>query len=341
MRRYDRITEMSRWRHLLVASIGGGAVVVIMPAAKAQGVIMCTNCSEEVTTIANDLAVAANWVTQLERMTAQITQQIAIFQQLSGVTNVNGMATVLNQAGNFNQMNSFGNVPAQLGGAGGGIGAAYQAANGNALPVGSPMPLLNAVQTVFNQRAGSLASVQGISAQLLANSNVILGGLRTLQQLIDNQPSSQLMGGMNSRLSAYQGNINSQQYQLSQAQVFANAQQKVFDQREQQAVYCSQAAWANDNPSLTGAGLNLGATNCVGGAGAVGVPVAGVGTGGVVLAGATVPATGGAGTAAGEVDVSGFDTAPAPAAASTATALPVPPIPATTPPPVVDDLGID
>jgi hypothetical protein len=203
------------------------------------------------------------------------------------------------------------------------------------------MPLLAAVQTVFNQRAGSLASMQGISAQLLTNSNVILTGLRTLQQLIDNQPSSQLMGGMNSRLSAYQGNIASQQYQLLQAQAFASAQQKVFDQKEQQAVFCSAYGWANDNPSLTGTGLNLGATNCVGGVGAVGVPVVGVGTGGVVLAGAALPATGGGGTAGGEVDIGGFDAPPALASASTATALSTPPIPPTTPPSVVDDLGSD
>jgi hypothetical protein len=314
---------MIRGRHAVVA-IG---FLALTHGARAQ--VVCLNCFDEPTAIAENLVTAANWVTQLERMTAQIEQQIAIFQQLSGVTNVNGMATILNQAGNFNQMSSFGNVPAQLMGAGGGIGAGYQAANGNALPVGSPMPLLATVQTVFNQRAGSLASVQGISSQLLANSNVILGGLRTLQQLIDNQPSSQLMGGMNSRLSAYQGNINSQQYQLAQVQAFANAQQKVFDQRERQAVYCSQAAWANDNPSLTGAGLNLGAPNCVGGAG------------GVVLAGATVPATGGAGTAGGVADTGGFDTAPPTAAGPTATAPPVPPIPPTTQPPAVDDLGID
>jgi hypothetical protein len=326
---------MIRGRHAIVA-IG---FLALTHGARAQ--VVCLNCFDEPTAIAENLVTAANWVTQLARMTAQIKQQIAIFQQLSGVTNVNGMATILNQAGNFNQMGSFGNVPAQLMGAGGGIGAGYQAANGNALPVGSPLPLLAAVLTVFNQRAGSLASVQGISSQLLANSNVILSGLRTLQQLIDNQPSSQLMGGMNSRLSAYQGNITSQQYQLAQVQTFANAQQKVFDQREQQAVFCSAYGWANDNPSLTGAGLNLGATNCVGGAGAVGVPVAGVGTGGVVLAGATLPATGGAGTAGGEVDIGGFDTPPATAAGSTATALPTPLIPPTTPPPVVDDLGSD
>ena len=47
------------------------------------------------------------------------------------------------------------------------------------------------------------------------------------------------MAGMNARLASYQGNINSQQYQLSQMQAFASAQQKVFDEQEKQAVFCS------------------------------------------------------------------------------------------------------
>jgi hypothetical protein len=311
---------MIRGRHI------AAAVGFLAMTHGAQAQIVCANCFDEPTALAENLITAANWVTQLARMTAQIEQQIAIFQQLSGLTNVNAMAAILNTAGNFNQMSTFGNVPGQLQGEGGGVGAGFQAANGNALPIGSPMPLLNAMQTVYNQRAASLASVQGISSQLLANSNVILAGLRTLQQLIDNQPSSQLMGGMNSRLSAYQGNINSQQYQLQQAQTFANAQQKVFDQREQRAVFCSDAGWANDNPPLTGAALNLGAAHCVGagtgifaGAGILG---AGLGTG------AAAP-----GTTTATVDIAGFDTAPA---TTTTAALPVPPIPPAAAP--ADDL---
>jgi Type IV secretion system proteins len=243
--------------------------------ARAQASVLCLNCTDETTTLLNDAAVALNWVTQLERMTAQIQQQILIFQQLSGLTNVNAMAGVLNQAGNFNQMNNFGNVPAMLQGAGGGIGAAYQAANANVLPVGSTIPIVNVTNTVFNDRAASLASIQGISGTLLVNSNVILNGLRTLQQLIDQQPSSQLMGGMNARLAAYQGNINSQQYQLSQMQAFANAQDKVFEQKVQQAGYCADLDLVNSTQSLTGAGPNVGAAHCAVGGGAAAVPVAG------------------------------------------------------------------
>jgi Type IV secretion system proteins len=265
--------------------------------ARAQASVLCLNCTDETTTLLNDAAVALNWVTQLERMTAQIQQQILIFQQLSGLTNVNAMAGVLNQAGNFNQMNNFGNVPAMLQGAGGGIGAAYQAANANVLPVGSTIPIVNVTNTVFNDRAASLASIQGISGTLLVNSNVILNGLRTLQQLIDQQPSSQLMGGMNARLAAYQGNINSQQYQLSQMQAFANAQDKVFEQKVQQAGYCADLDLVNSTQSLTGAGPNVGAAHCAVGGGATAVPVAGA-----------APAVG--------ADTGGFDTP-----------LPVPPIP--------------
>jgi hypothetical protein len=242
--------------------LGGGAPVT------------CTNCETLAHTIVNDALITAQWVTQLERMEQQLQQQIAIFSQISGLTNVNAMAAVLNQANNFNQMNSFGNVPTLLQGAGGGIGAGYQAANGNVLPVGSAMPLMNAVAEVYNQRAGSLATVQGISAQLLTNSNVILAGLHTLQQLIDGQPSTQMMLGINSRLAAHQGNINSQQYQLAQAQAFADAQQKVLDQKLELASFCSDYAWANSTHSLTGAGIDLGAARCTAVTGVVAAPVA-------------------------------------------------------------------
>ena len=69
-------------------------------------------------------------------------------------------------------MNSFGNVVGMLQGGGGGIGAAYQEVNTVFMPTaGSPMPQLNTLATLFkDHRAGSLATVQGISAQLLANS---------------------------------------------------------------------------------------------------------------------------------------------------------------------------
>ena len=238
-------------------AVFAGVIALTSTSAMADAVV-CLNCYDEPTAVLNAAAVAANWVTQLERMTAQIQEQILIFQQLSGLTNVNAMAGVLNQAGNFNQMNSFGNVPAMLQGAGGGIGAAYQAANANVLPVGSTIPIVNVTNTVFNDRAASLASIQGISGALLVNANVILNGLRTLQQLIDQQPSSQLMGGMNARLAAYQGNINSQQYQLSQMQAFANAQDKVFEQKVQQAGYCADLDLVNSTQSLTSAGRMLG-----------------------------------------------------------------------------------
>ena len=295
--RFKGVLVSKRW---LIA-----AALVLMPAA-GHAQIVCANCTEELTAQANNVVVAANWVTQLERMTAQVTQQINIFQSLSGLTNVNAMAAVLNQAGNFNQFASFGNVAQQLMGAGGGIGVGYQAANGNELPVGSVMPLMAANAAVFNARAGSLATVQGISTQLLTNSNVILAGLRALQGLIDGQPTSQLMSGMTARLAAYQGNINSQQYQLSQMRAFANAQDKVFEQKQQLASYCSDYAWANATKSLTGAGLNLGAAHCTGNAGVATAPV--------VANAPAAPAV--AGTA-------GFDTP----TTTAANALPVPPIP--------------
>jgi hypothetical protein len=269
-----------------VAGIAGVVLTLTSTSAMAQAVV-CTNCFDELTAVAQNVVTAANWVTQLARMTQQIQEQILIFQQLSGLTNVNGMAAILNQAATFNQMNSFGNVAAMLQGAGGGIGAAYQEANVVFMPTaGSPMPQLNTLATLFNHRAGSLATAQGVSAQLLANSTVILSGLMTLQHEIDAIPSAQTMLGINSRLASYQGDINTQQYQLAQMRAFAAAQQKVFDEQEKQAVFCADYHWAADNPSLTGAGLNVaGEGHCAvaGGAVAAAAPVAAapaIGTGG-------------------------------------------------------------
>ena len=286
--------------------VGGGAPVV------------CTNCETLPHSILNDALIAAQWISQLDKMVAQLQQQTNIFHSLSGLTNINAMVPVLNQAGNWNQMGTFGNIPLQLQG-GAGIGAAYQAANGNAMPVGSLMPLMATSAAVFNQRAGSVATVQAVSAELLNNSNIILAGLKALQGLVDHQPTTQQMVGIQSRIDTYQGNINSQQYQLSQMQSFANAQDKVFDQKMQMANYCSAQAWANSTHPLTGAGINLGAAHCpVGAAGVVGVPVAGIaGGGGAVTAGVAGTGTaiiGAGGVVTGFTDTAGFDTAPAAAA---------------------------
>jgi hypothetical protein len=242
------------------------------------------------------------------------------------------MVTVLNQAGNYNQMNGFGNVPGMIQGNGfgnlGATGQGYLNQNTVFMPtMGSPMPQLNTLATLYNRRAGSLASAQAISSTMLANSNVILTGLRALQQLIDTQPSSQLMGGMNGRLAAYQGNINSQQYQLSQMQAFASAQEKVFDEQEKQAVFCSDYHWVNDTKSLTGAGLNIGGTgNCA--IGAAATPLAGnVGIGAPAAGGAGLGTTGTAVPAATVIDTGNFDTPvnpPIPATAASTGAFDTP-----------------
>ena len=303
--------------------------------------VVCTNCETLSHSVLNDAATAASWVTQLARMTTQIQQEIAIFQQLNGKTATGAMATVLNQAAMFNQLGAMGNIPGQLGGTTSGLGAAYLSANRLALPVGSVIPLVHTTSTIFNNRAGSLASVQGMTAQMMTSTNTILTGLQQLQVLIDQQPSAQTMLGINSRLASYQGDINTQQYQLNQMKAFADAQQKVFDQQQHQAGFCADADWVNATQSLTGAGATVGAANCAAGAG--GAVVAG---GGVTLAGGALGGIIG-GTAGGTaVDDGGFDT---PADGGTTTAgtttagntLPVPPVPpaATPAAPVATDVA--
>lgn len=243
-----------------------GAVGLAAPAvAQAQGTVYCENCTDEVTTLTDQIAVLAQWGQQLASMTQQIEEMIQIYHQLSGLTNVNGMVAVLNQAGNWNAMNSMGNVPQILqGGAGGAFGAAGQFQLPQ-MPVSNQMPLLTAMQGLYNQRTSSLAGVQGIAYNLMGTANTVLAGLQALQLLIDGQPSAQQMLGINARLQSYQGNIASQQYQLQQAQMFANAQARVMDEREKNAVSCSYYNWFSQTQSISGGGLTMTAPNCPGG----------------------------------------------------------------------------
>jgi hypothetical protein len=295
----------SLWRDLIGCAVVIGIFVASSSSPKAQQIVSCVNCTDEVTTVINDAAVLAQWATQIADMVNQIRQEITIWQQLSGLTNVNSLVTVLNQAVNFDSLSTYGNIPQMLQGSGfgvGGLGQSYATANTYFMPsAGSVMPLLNEVETLFNQRGASLANTQAIAAQLLATSTTTLNGLLQLQQDIDQQPNVQQMGGIHARLTSYQGDISSQAYQLQQVRLFASAQKQVFDQQEQQAVLCSAYSWASNTQPLSGAGLTVTGTGTACTTGRATIPVAG--TGGRILTG-----TGSGGSAATAAEAGTFDT---------------------------------
>jgi hypothetical protein len=229
------------------------------------GVIVCANCYDQTTGIASDVLTAANWVTQLAHMVTTIENVITVWQMLSGLTNVNAMAAILNSSAYFNAMNSFGNVPLMIQGGGfgslGGLGGSYLNSNTYFMPtVGSPMPMLNQTANLFALRGNSLASIQAIAATSLVTANTILTGLMALQKLIDVQPSNQFMAGLAGRLHSFQGNIQSQQWQLQQMQTFAAAQERVFEEQQRQANFCSAVTWSQHTASLSGVGLTIGGT---------------------------------------------------------------------------------
>ena len=62
------------------------------------GVIVCANCYDQTTGIASDVLTAANWVTRLAHMVTTIENVITVWQMLSGLTNVNAMAAILNSS---------------------------------------------------------------------------------------------------------------------------------------------------------------------------------------------------------------------------------------------------
>jgi hypothetical protein len=242
------------------------------------GGITCSNCYTQ-------MSGTANAATEILKMIAQIEQLISIFTMLSGNTNVNSMMAVLNTAPVWNQMGSFGNVPVMVQGGGlSSMGASYYAANTIYMPGASTMPYMNTIAMIEQRQAYSLANIQGMASSLLVTSNTILTALHGLQLLVDQQPSNQTMAGINSRLASYNGNIQSQYYQLGQMQAMAQAQQQVYEQQRRQAAFCSSVNWFNDRPAyFFGAGPTVSGS----GAGCTGGLSSGFGTsvGGIPVAG--------------------------------------------------------
>lgn len=268
---------------LSIPGLGGGG----------GGTVTCTNCYTQLSGVADSAL-------QVAKLIIQIEQLIQIFTMLSGNTNVNSMVAVLNSTAVWNQMGSFGNVPGLLQGGGFvGNGAAYYASNTYFMPGVSSMPYQTALSTITQNRAISLANIQAMSSSLLTTSNTILTGLLALQRLVDAQPSNQLMAGMNSRLASYNGNIQSQYYQLGQMQAFAAAQERVWVEQEKQARFCASVKWFNDRSYIGGVGPTVSGsgTACVGGIGGSGV-VAGAGVGTAGVGGGIIPvgSVGGLGT---------------------------------------------
>jgi flagellar biosynthesis chaperone FliJ len=269
--------------------------------------VVCVNCVDEPTTLLNDAFVAAQWATQLSQMAntvsnleQQLTQQIAIYKSLTNLTNVQQIATILQQPGNFNSMQSFGNVPAMIQGGGGegslaGAIASLQQSNAYYMPqAGAPsgMPLLDATIGSFNARSNSNAAVQAVSQQLLANSNTQLAGLKNIQDQLDASPDEKTATALNGRLAAYQANVAAQRSQLQQVALYAHTQEAVFQEQDRQAVFCADVAYYNSRKSLSGTGITIpGASGATCGSGpgqggGAGV-VAANGSGGVVPASLT------------------------------------------------------
>jgi Type IV secretion system proteins len=291
------VAVLSAWAVPARAQIPGlGSIPGLGGLGGGAGGITCSNCYTQ-------LSGTTNAATEILKMIAQIEQLIQIFTMLSGNTSVNSMAAVLNSAAVFNQMGSFGNVPVMIqGGAVGSMGASYLAANTIFMPGASNMPYMNTVALIEQRQATSLANLQGMATSMLITSNTILVGLMQLQRLIDAQPSNQLMAGVNSRMSAYNGNIQTQQYQLAQMQAMANAQRQVYEQQRRQAGFCSSVSWYNDRQYYYGAGPTVSGsgTGCVGGGGLVaggfGASPGSIAGGGIVLASASPNGIGGLGS---------------------------------------------
>jgi hypothetical protein len=252
-------------RRLILA---GGVALWLLPApSHAQDAVLCVNCDTEIGSIARQAEIIAQWVKQIADMEAQLAEQILIFESLTGLTSVMSLVSQLNTLTYQNPMAQIGGVMGIVGGQSGGSLSAsiaqLQAQNNIIVPTASgPMPLARELMIITTGRSNSVFGIQAIAGELLTRSHVIMAGLLSLQQSIDTMANVQHMGAIGNRINTYQGDIQSQAYQLQQVQAYWRAQQDAYDLREQQAWSCSAHSWAANTQALGSNGLDFASSTC-------------------------------------------------------------------------------
>src|SRR4051794_41053958 len=101
--------------------IAAGVALLLMPApSRAQEVVVCPLCAQEPSEIARQAQTIAEWVRQIGLMEQQLSEQILIFESITGLTDVMSLVSQLNTLTYQNPMAQIGGVMGIVGGQDGG-----------------------------------------------------------------------------------------------------------------------------------------------------------------------------------------------------------------------------
>lgn len=207
------------------------AAVLLLPAMQAQAQIVCANCTEELTAQINYIAVAANWLSQLEQMREHY-QQLVYTVDLLRHLSPQSMTTAAGLLSNAQHLP--GSAPGELpdlnyGRHLSGAGTAFYDQNHYYTPEGTDF----AAQEM-KRREMATANLQGEAQTSITAINERLAGLNQLQASIPAQPDVTAVSAINARISSEQNFLANETSRVNQLAMLQQTQARVDQQRAEQ-----------------------------------------------------------------------------------------------------------
>jgi type IV secretion system protein VirB5 len=224
------------------------ALVALMPAA-AQAQIVCANCYDQPTGILNNVAVAANWVSQLRSMQQQYTQlqyTVASLQHLNPQS-LTTAAGLLNNA-----MRLPGSAAALIPGLnfGSNLSAAGQPfynQNHVYTPTGTDFAAME-----LQRRQMATANIQGEAQTVLTTISQRVASLAQLEASIVSQPDVTAVAAINARINSEHMYLTNETNHVSNLQAMLQTQQAVDQQRAEQHDRQQAETWAGAEAAQAG-----------------------------------------------------------------------------------------
>jgi hypothetical protein len=219
------------------------APILLLTAATAHGqaIVHCINCTDEVTTVLDAAAVAANWVSQLEQMRQHYQQLIYTVESLKhpnpgsldvaqGLLN-NAARLPGSAAADMPGMNYGSNLS--------GAGQPFYDQNHYYTPQGNDW---NAQE--LQRREYATANLQGEAQTGITTIQARLASLTELENSIPAQPDIQATAAFNARINAEKMYLANETDHLQNLQLLQQTQARVDQQRAEQHGRKEAEDWA-------------------------------------------------------------------------------------------------
>jgi type IV secretion system protein VirB5 len=207
------------------------AAVLLLPAAQARAQIVCANCTEELTAQINYVAVAANWLSQLDQMREHYQQLIYTVESLRHVS-PQSLTTAAGLLSNAQHLpgSAPGEIPGLTYGTHlSGAGTAFYNQNHYYTPEG-----IDFAAQEMRRREMATANFQGEAQTSITAINARLAGLNQLQASIPAQPDVTAVAAINARIASEQNFLANEQSHVQQLAMLQQTQQRVDQQRAEQ-----------------------------------------------------------------------------------------------------------